>query len=174
MVQKGARVTSSYALPFVARPRLWTWRLTPEIVILLFIAIYLFGTGPKGSGTYGVIGFLAAVAIGLPVWLWSRTLTASLDGVRYRSFFFVSRYAPYSSVRAVEVEQRVTYAYGARRVSYLLRITNARNQRISVAMDAYRVADLRVIAQALVAHAPKARRTNLLKHLIKGDYDFAR
>jgi hypothetical protein len=163
-------------LPFTAWPRLWTWRLAPEVVIGLFIAIYAFGTGIVISWVYYVeIAVLVALAIGWPLWLKSRTLAALPDAVRYRPFFGVARTIAYERVRELRVDRKVSgSAHATALIEYVLCIVEVDGHQIKVLMDVYRIDDLHVIAQEIRRHAPHARIAGLAPRLIDGSGAFVR
>lgn len=125
--------------------------------------------------TYVILVFLVTLAVGLPVWLRSRTLTALPDGVIYRPFFGVSRFIPYNQVREIWVDRRTMGSgHGGYVTEYVLRVVGADGQRIKVAMDAYRTVDLRVVAQEISIRSGKIDLKGLAHRLVDGTDPFVR
>jgi hypothetical protein len=133
-------------LPYIAHGRIWTWRITPEGFFLLTIAIYVLGTRTKGWSTYVIIGTMAILAAGLPMWLSSRTLEALLNGIRYMPFFGISKYHAYSQISDLRIEGRTTTSAGGFATSYTLHIVGSSGHEIKIAMDSYRMDDVQDIA----------------------------
>lgn len=163
-------------LPFTAQPLLFTGRMMLEPGLLMFLVLVLVSLPTQ---TLNVSVLVADVVIGAPailypLWLWSRKLTVTTEGVAYFRWFWRTVRIPFTEVQTITIEGKRMMVVGHFYMYYFLSITSASGRVIQVSMDNYLEADLRGVAQEIVAHTEQVRLKGLAKGLLDGSHSFAK
>lgn len=164
------------SLPFTAQPLLLTIRMALELGLLGFLVIAAISlTNHPSNVTVIIVDFvLGAPAILYPLWLWSRKLMVTLEGVVYSSLFRRTIQIPYREVRTIAIDGKRMMEVGRFVMIYRLHIIGAQGTTITIMMDNYRTADLRNIVEEILAHAEQTRLKGLAQGLLNDTQSFAK